>query len=264
MADQANAVNEEVAAEPTATDSAPVENNSEVADLEDFGDEGWEDGEEVSESEEDEQETEETEPSEKQEAQEQPQGKAEERKQQLNTEIRDLISKRNDLRQQVEQMNSQVYQPASEQELQEQGFSPEMAAIEAMKQERELERYNNQVAEAQLTLSSEASRALQDFPQFDAESPEYNPQLAAQVDELLGANIVTDPNTGQVIGSRVSPYKLYQSFANAMKVSAAQGQVDGQRSTERMLASADATGSAHKSEKTDAQLEGFDEEAGRW
>lgn len=184
-------------------------------------------------------------------SEEQSQGKAENRKQQLNTEIRDLVSQRNQLKQEVERLNSQVYQPATEQELLDQ-INPETgeyynsleAKVASMEQRQEIERYNNQVAEAQLTLSHEANKALQDFPMFDSESPDFNAELAAEVDQLLGANLVFDQNTGQVIGSHVSPYQLYKTVANSAKSAATRGQVEGQRATEQMLANADVVSSS--------------------
>lgn len=256
MADEASAVNEQVAPqESTATESAPVENKTpEVAESEQAkADKAV--AESLSKQETDGEGNEGAKPTEPKadetKAEEQPQGKAEERKQQLNNEIRDLVSQRNALRDEVQRRNSEVYQPATENELQEQGLSPEMAAIEAMKQERELERYNNQVAEAQLTLGSEASRAIRDFPMFDASSPEYKPEIAARVDKLLGSNLVFDPNTGQVIGSNVSPYELYQSFAEAARLSAEAGQIKGQKATEQMLSRSDSTSNAAPAKQTE-------------
>ena len=267
MADEAPAVNEPVAPQDTTpTDSAPVETNSpEVA-----GDGQAEADKAVADSLAQETETEDkaeagddkpTDQAESEETKEpeQPQGKAEERKAQLNNEIRDLVSKRNALRQDVEKANAEVYQPATEQELQDQGLSPEMAAIEAMKQEREIERYNTQVAEAQLTLATEAQTALKDFPMFDKDSPDYKPALAAKIDPILGQNLIFDQNTGQVIGSHVSPYALYQAFAEATQASAQEGQVKGQQATEQMLARADSPTSAApaKESENDAFMKGL-------
>lgn len=175
---------------------------------------------------------------------EEPLSKADERKTQLNTEIRDLVSQRNALRDEVVKANSEVYQPATEDELKEQGLSPEMAAIEAMKQEREVERFNNQVADAQLTIESESMRVLNDFPMFNPDNKEYNEELSNEAATLLQANLLFDPNTNQVIGSNVSPYQLYKTLARASGISEVKGQLKGQQSTEKMLANADNASSA--------------------
>lgn len=196
---------------------------------------------------------------------EEPQGKAEDRKQQLNAEIRDLVSQRNTLKAQVEQANAAVYQPATEQELLEQ-TNPETgenynrleAKLAAMEQAQEVERYNNQVAEAQLTLSTEAQAALKDFPMFDSESPEYNKEIAAQVDQLLGQNLVFDPNTNQIIGSNVSPYQLYKTIADASRASEVNGQVKGQQASNKMQSRVDSTsGAAPAKDTSDGFLKGL-------
>lgn len=195
-------------------------------------------------------------PAEETEGEQPPKGKAEDRKQQLNTEIRDLVSQRNALKSEVEQLNSQVYQPATEQELQEQGMSQLEAKVEAMRQQQELERYTSQVADAQLTIESESQRVLSDFPIFNPDSDQYKADIAAQASQLLQANLVYDQNTGQVIGSNVSPYQLYQTLAQTYQASQAEGQIQGQKATEKMLASADiVTSTAPRSKRQDPILE---------
>ena len=90
----------------------------------------------------------------------QPQGKAEDRKLQLNTEIRDLVSQRNALRTDIEKINAEYYQPATEQQLVDTGLSPTDARIEALNQRLEVKDYNDRVAEAQLTIESESQAVL--------------------------------------------------------------------------------------------------------
>lgn len=259
MSDQDNAVKDEAATQDTAVqESAPVETKeTEVADPvlaalsdDDAPAESKPKAKQEPKAETEAQPSQEAEaqptdePSDETDAEEQPRGKAEERKSQLNTEIRDLVAKRNALRQEVEQQNSQVYQAQDRDELVEQGMSPEMAAIEQMRQEREIERYNNQVAEAQLTIDHEASRVINDYPIFNPESDHYKPELAQRAATLLQSNLVFDQNTGQVIGSNVSPYLLYQTLAETYQSSATEGQAKAQRSVERMSANADVPSSA--------------------
>lgn len=259
MAEEAAVVNEPVVADTTPTESTTEETQSaEVVDEQAKADKAVADSflEDETEDEgtpEKETESEETKP------EEQPQNKgAEDRKQQLSNEIRDLVSQRNTIRQEVEKLNAQVYQPATEDELLEQ-VNPETgenynrleAKLAAMEQSQEIERYNTQVAEAQLTLGSEAKSALKDFPMFDKDSKEFRPEIAASADKILGANLIYDENTGQVIGSNVSPYELYKSFADAARLSAEQGQIKGQRATEQMLARSDSSSSAAPAKQTE-------------
>lgn len=262
MAEEAQVVNEQVEAVPTPAEATPAENQStEVVDEQAKADQAVADSL-TSETDDDgntpDDKTEEAQVDETQE-EEKPQNQgAEDRKQQLSGEIRDLVSQRNAIRQEVERLNAETYQPATETELQEQGLSPEMAAIEAMKQERELERYNTQVSESQLTLRSEAQNALKDFPMFDPSNKDsYNPAIAEKVDKILGANLQYDQNTGQVVGSNVSVYELYQSFAETAQSSTEAGKIAGQKATEKMLASADSPTGAAPAKSDDNFLKGL-------
>lgn len=176
--------------------------------------------------------------------------KADERKQQLNTEIRDLVSQRNAIRAEVEKAN-EAYKPATEDELTDEvnpdtgeKYSSVEAKIEAMRQQQEIEKYNSDVADAQLTLHSEAERVLKEFPIFNPESDQYDKELATEAAALLEQNLNYDENTEQVIGSNVSPYQLYKTFAKARDISSVKGQIKGQQATERQLANADNASSA--------------------
>ena len=178
-----------------------------------------------------------------------PPSKAESRKDQLNTEIRDLVAQRNQLKQEVEKANAAVYQPATESDLIDQGMTELEAKVEAMRQENEMEKYNTQVAEAQLTINSEANRVLEDFKIFNPDQPEYDKELAEEAAELFQANLIYDQNSGQIIGSNISPYKLYKTIARAAESSAVKGQVKAQMANEKMLANADTGSSAAPAKK---------------
>ena len=194
-------------------------------------------------------EVEETETEEKPPEVEKPQGKAEERKTQLNTEIRDLVAQRNALKADVEKANAEVYQPATEEELTDQGLSATDAKVEALRQQIEMRDYNEKVAEAQLTIGHESERVLNDFPIFNSESESYDKELAEEAATLLQQNLITDPNSGQIIGSNVSPYQLYKTLARASGISATKGEIKGQRNTEKQLANVDAPSSAAPEKK---------------
>ncbi len=172
---------------------------------------------------------------------EQPQGKAEERKLQLNTEIRDLVAQRNALRTDIEKINAEFYQPATEEQLVESGLSPTDARIEALNQRLEVKDYNEKVADAQLTIESESQAVLRDYPMFDQNSKDFNKDLAHQAAELFNDSLIRDENTGQVIGSTLSVYKLYKALAASHGASVQAGQIKGQKETEKMLARADST-----------------------
>lgn len=221
----------------TEQESSPVEQESIADDTTEEVSEEETEGEEDADEQSDEQEDE---------TEDKPLSKGEQRKDQLNTEIRDLVAERNRIRTQVEQLNARAYKTQTAEELMNE-VNPDTgeyynrleAQLEAMKQERAIEKYNNQVSEAQYSLSNEAERALRDFPMFDANSQEYDPELAAEVDQILERSLEIDPRTGQIIGSRHSPYKLYKSYAMAARASAAKAQVKAKKDTVQMLTNAD-------------------------
>lgn len=185
-------------------------------------------------------ETEEPEEADETPAEDKPQGKAEERKAQLNSEIRDLVAQRNALKTEVEKANAEVYQPATEDELVDSGMTQLEAKVEAMRQQQEMEKFNTQVAEAQLTIASESDRVLRDFPIFNPDSEQYDKELAQEAAGHLESMLVIDPNTQQVIGSNGSIYQYYNTLARASGISVAKGQIQGQKDTQQMLANTDA------------------------
>lgn len=182
--------------------------------------------------------------------------KAEERKNQLNTEIRDLVAQRNKLKAEVSEATKEVYQPATEAELVDEGLSATEAKVEAMRQTLEVRDYNERVAESQLTLSSESLRVLNDFPLFNSESDQYDQELAAEAAEWVDQNLIRDENVpeigpdgkptgkGLIVGSNGSIYNYYKTLARAANLSATKGQLKGQAATQEMLANADSPGSA--------------------
>ena len=162
-----------------------------------------------------------------------------------NRAIRELVARRNQARayrQQLEQEQSQQYRetlpemqdrplPTLEQIMQTENpetgdFFTEFEAkavlqnlqlqqqITVMQQAQEQAAYEAQVSASISGMSSDAERALKDFPEFDPESDEYDPELDANVDEFLQGMLIYD-NAGNIVGSRESIYQLYQSFHKA-------------------------------------------------
>ncbi len=186
---------------------------------------------------------------------------------------RSLANENKELRRQVETLTAQTYQPATEEELTNE-VNPETgenynrleAKFEAYQQQERLDKYNNQVFEAQANLSNEAYEVLNDFPNFNPDNEQFDSELATEAAELLDANLIRDDNIpevgpdgkptgkGIVVGSRVSPYKLYQTLAKASGISATKGQLKGQQATEKMLANADSSTNVAPIKKTEDPL----------
>ena len=162
-----------------------------------------------------------------------------------NRAIRELVARRNEARayrQQLEQEQTQQYQetppemqnqplPTLEQIMQTENpetgdFFTEFEAkavlqnlqlqqqLVDIQQAQEQAAYEAQVSASISGLSSDAERALKDFPEFDPESDEYDPELDADVNEFLQGMLIYD-NAGNIVGSRESIYQLYQSFHKA-------------------------------------------------
>lgn len=316
MADSQPAVNDSVAQDSTAAASATTESTAPAApdnfdsfdlDPADFQD-GAADGDEgldTTEESDDSASTDETDSTEAEEttdttdSTEEKPAPAEERKQQLNTEIRDLVSQRNQLREQIKQETAMYYEARTPEQLLNE-VNPETGtnytALEARVQAQEealaLRDMNEQRAEAQLLIESESERVLRDMPIFrqfkegteaidpttgqitGEPNPEYQGALAQGAAQLLEQNYIRDPNTaqrdqngnvipgtGQIVGQHMSTYQLYKLINDATQLGTTNGELKGQQNAKKMAARADTVSSAGpKESKKDAFLESFDRE----
>lgn len=293
MSKDETAVKEEVVADATA-ESAPVENTSEVAGgpldddaFDDIDEEvatsGETDSDDTGESPESEN-TEETQTEDRPQEGDKPlTTKSENRFQKLANENREL-------KEQLQRLNSQETQVATEQQLlgevnPETGeyFTPQEAeriaraqALEQSQQAIAQERYTLQVQQNQEAIGGEA-RQVMELPIFNPTAKEFNPELTSQLEDILSENTLyqaqdgntytakqlmqagVDLNTQAVlVGSNISPLKLAKLIADSTQANAAQYQAQAQRSTEQMLANADVLGGA-TSAKTKDDASDFDE-----
>lgn len=173
-----------------------------------------------------------------------------------STEIRDMVSARNAIREAVEKKNAETYAPATVAELTEkenpetgEKYSSVEAKIEAMNQANELREYNERVADAQLTITSEVQRVVTDFPIFNPKGDDYDKELAQEAYELFTSNLIVDDNTQEVIGANMSPYKIYQTLAKAHGISATKAQIKGKEDAEEEAANADSPASSSPAKK---------------
>lgn len=189
---------------------------------------------------------------------------AEARKEALQTEIRDLVSKRNEIRKEIADDLAKSYRTETVEELEEQGLSPEEAEKEILRQENEMLKFNAHVADLNNTLNIEALQVMQDFPVFDPDSSSYDKDLATRVRGLYerAAQTQIDEKTGLVISSNLPPYEFYKAFAETHQSSGeksrVQGQIDGQKAADKELAAAEVPSStAPKTQKQDPFLKGL-------
>lgn len=220
--------------------------------------EGEDSDEEAPEEEKPEEETPEDDKSE--EAPEEPKKGAEARKEQLQTEIRELVAKRNVLRDEVANVNSQVYAPQTAEELVAEGMEPAMARVEALEQKAAMSEFNAHVADLNANLNVEALQVMSDFPVFNPDAPEYDKSLAERARRVYekAAAIETDDKTGLIVNAQVLPYEIYKEFAEAAQAGKQAGAVKGQIAAEKNLAAVDPISSAAPAQpKEDLFLKGL-------
>lgn len=186
---------------------------------------------------------------------------AEGRKAQLDSEIRDLVSKRNELRAEITAKNAQIYQPQTAEDLINQGIEPAIARVEALEQKTQMAEYNAYVTDLNANLNIESLQVMADFPVFDPNSATYDKTLAnrAQAIYQKAAGIQVNKDTGLVERANVLPYDIYKAFAETHAYGARNGQVSGQKAAEKMLAAAETPSSAapSKEPKEDPFLAGL-------
>ena len=182
---------------------------------------------------------------------------AEARKQALQTEIRELVSKRNELRGEVEQTNAKAYRTETPEELIEQGLSPEEAENEALKQEIQMREFNTHVADLNATLNIESLQVMQDFPVFDPDSDQFDGDLSARVRGLYekAAQPTVDKKTGLVIKSNLAPYEFYKAFADTHESSGTksriEGKIEGEKASDKNLEAAETPSSTAPRKKAE-------------
>lgn len=262
MAENANDVKPTVEADATTTEASTEETNTSTDNSTDdefvlgFTNEADGKPEEKEPKKEDstpkEEKSEPTEPEEKS-------TRADARKQQLNSEIRDKIAERNALRDEIAELSKQKYNLKSAQDIPTveslvEQINPNTGdyytraeaenlrinqRLDAMEEQRAFNDYVERVADSRIQLSNEANQVVKDFPIFDPESDQYNAELTAMADEIMQGSLIVDENTGQVIGSKVSPYKVYSAIAKAKASGEVGGKTSGRKAALDMMNNAD-------------------------
>jgi hypothetical protein len=184
--------------------------------------------------------------------------KADERKEQLNKEIRDLVTQRNTLKRDVELATYDNYRAATAEQLEQEGMDATEAKIESLRQEQQVAQYTQHVTELNSNLEVESMQVIHDFPVFDKDSPEYDKDFASKVNEqyMKVSGIQKDPRTGYIVQANVLPHEFYKSYADVYKMSLQRGEVRGKQSAAKENAAAETLSSgAPKAEKKDPLME---------
>jgi outer membrane murein-binding lipoprotein Lpp len=204
---------------------------------------------------------------------------AEQRKEQLNSEIRELVAQRNALREDIsrrikERYGAQNGQAQSVDELVN-TINPETGdyytraeaqaviqnnRLDQIEQERKYEAYAAQVADSQFMMDQESMQVVKDFPMFDSESDQYDKELATGAAEIIKGAVETDSQTGMIIGCRVPIYQFYALLAKSAESAKKQGEIAGREAAQKMMGTVDAIGSDRNQKGSDTELDDFEKE----
>lgn len=262
MSQDETAVNEQVVADTTTTESAPVEETTEV--VEETVDTGEFTEADVTEEQE-EQETETQ--AESTEAQAQEDNRDEELAPKSVNRFQKLANENRELRERLAQLDARKAQVATEQELLNQ-INPDtgdyytiadaeraarMQANERQQERLQVEEYNLQVQQNRHQLSTEAEKSLADFPELDETSDKFDEATAREFEAALSQALILDQQ-GNPIGAYMSPYQLARSIVSPARAAAQRaetlGQAKAQKATAKMLASSDPSPTSSQSNKS--------------
>lgn len=177
--------------------------------------------------------------------------------------FQNLANENRALKEEVERLTGEVYQPKTADDFQAEGLTAAEARVAALESRLEIKEFTEQVSQAQSAIGGDSMQVLNDFPWANPDSEEFDEDLHGQAAELLEANLIRHPQIpeigpdgqptglGIVIGSNVPPYQLYQTLDRARGISSTKGRIQGQQAAERQLANAD-TASAAAPAKTKA------------
>lgn len=140
-------------------------------------------------------------------------------------------------RNEVAQQIDQAYAPQAAEQLVEEGYSPEAAQIEALRQEMYYERERGRVAELNAGMRAEAVEIFSDFPLFDPKSADYNESVANLVQQnyLRDARVQLD-DRGIILNADVPIYDYYKQQHEIFNAGASRGATKGQAQVQDMLA----------------------------
>ena len=299
MSNQDTAVNTTEVADTSTTDSAPVETqtfdaeeslenvdisaellgNDDDSDAKSDDSDSTEETDSKADNDQDTTDTENTDQADETKTEEPQYTKAEQRKEQLNSEIREMVELKKQYEQELAQYQQQQQQsqdqPFTEEQLLNEinpdtgeYFTPTEARVvmmqqevQQMRQQAQEKEYQQQVQQSRMQLAHDIENAVKEYPMFNARSDSYDKALAEKAKRIIEANLVMD-NNGQPVSSRIPIREILATFAEVQQSSVATGEAKARQATNKMLANVDTAGgsSGATSQKRDAYLEAFDSE----
>lgn len=166
---------------------------------------------------------------------------------------RQRIQERQRTKQAIAQQLDQTYGPKTEDDLIEEGLDPAQAQIEALRQEMQYERQKTHIAELNAGLQAEAVNVTNDFPVFNPNSKDYDPEFAGIVEQQYkqAARLQLDDN-GIVVNADVPLYDYYQQMATIYNRGTERGAQQGQQEYQQMMSRTENPGGSSSTSKGDS------------
>lgn len=166
---------------------------------------------------------------------------------------RQRVIDRQRTRQEVAKQLDQTYGPKTEDDLIEEGLDPVQAQLEALRQEMQYKEQRTQIAELNAGLQAEAVNVTNDFPVFNPNSPDYDPEFAGIVEQQYkqAARLQLDDN-GIVVNADVPLYDYYQQMATIYNRGTERGQKQGQQEYQQMMSRTENPGGSSSTSKGDS------------
>jgi hypothetical protein len=159
-------------------------------------------------------------------------------------------------KQAVAQQLDQTYGPKTEEQLVQEGYDQRDAQIEALRQEMTYKEQRTQIAELNAGMQVEAVNVTNDFPVFNPNSPDFDPEFTQMVEQQYkqAARLQTDENN-IIVNAEVPLYDFYQQMAQIRSQGIARGEQRGQQAYQQMLSRTENPGgSSSTSNKGDESL----------
>lgn len=177
---------------------------------------------------------------------------AEARKEQLNSEIRELNSQKHQIEREIEQARAvREYQASindsyiTPEQLEAEGWPHEEAVMKAFEINQQvqakqiaLNNYKNQVMDLRQNLTIDRYELVKDYPVFDVSSDKYNEEFTNKALEIYGkvANLQFDED-GNVISADQPLYSFMSEIADLAEVLSAGATKEARKAIEKQLAS---------------------------
>lgn len=167
-------------------------------------------------------------------------------------------------RQQIAQQLDQAYGPKTQEQLEQEGLDPQQAGIEALRQEMAYKEQRAYVAELNAGMQAEAVNVTNDYPVFNPNSKEFDPEFTAMVEQQYktAARLQVDEQ-GIITNAEVPLYDFYQRMASIYSRGTSKGAQQGQAEMQQMMSRTENPGgSSSTSGNSGNSLEEMEERLG--